>query len=1203
MAHRINKCLVAILILVSSIMIPVSAAVSVKIFSKQEALTEVNISRPRIYIQNTGSESISNITYYYYLSVEDNKVPVPDLYYVNGHTVTIENMGNSLYRVSYTITGSIAPGQSFPDASGNTVGIHYNDWGNWDKTNDYSENNSPTFVENTKIAVYYNNIRIYGTEPVSGGDDGGNDSIVSPVPPLLTPQLLSFALFSTDSSIVKERSVFSGGGAVGSNIYTNIGIDAIIYGNVISGGNGVLMQKAKIYGDVKVSGVVTTELGVSVTGEIQQGVDVGTISLPSRSITPGEENITVGQNGTRTLAPGIYGELSVDRYGTITLSKGNYVFKKIYLETDAHIIFNTKFNEQTSIDVSGDVQFSDRSTVTFSDNSYSPSVQIYTNDSDEISIGTNVIMSGILVAPHAKVIVYSNAQCNGAIYAKTITLEPDSRVMSSMVDPNGDADGDSIPNYLEILMGTNPADPTSFKAAAIPDKSIINTVGEDATVKYKPGVFYDGYTEENRFGIHYPAGSLTDPYTPLIVEVQSPDSSNQIPVDQDYTIVGRLIHLSGNGISDNHEVEMSIPLPEGDQLPGMYKFASVSPSGLNIDDNSSSGGEGEMNVKIGNTGTYAIVKMTSKAVAYLDDGTVFSTLNAAKVVIDFAISGCKIDPENNGTAVLKCTELIGNGLTNEKDVTINLRNNGAGLIIGKGSLFSSARCTLIINTLSINIPEENFTRSNIIAPGVYKIKPGQCFNISTTKSIDALKNENANVPDRYVFSYSSNILVFESGSLNGEGVVRKYPNAPEPYKYNYFYKDHLGTTRMVMKDDNYLSEALMYQPYGACSDVSIIQQPSTEPLREKFTGKEFDEEGAVFSEFKFDIFISEFINVAGTIKSVYALFEDPVTNEAFIRKYNLTVENNGLRLGKKENFSRTMKLKEIKINAFGNGQIINYTRDIGKTVNTGEEIRVSLFETTTNLSNDIGQFIVSGPMEMEDKVTGSRLYYFGARYYDADVGIFTSTDPMGQFWDLYSYGCNPTNTIDPDGMELRPTGNNANTTTYLNQIEQVTGAVYVMDNGKMVENPGLISNYTGSVLAKQVVDMAIASQDVITINLVNDDPNVFIDAYVTSTMDVSDVAGFLSHSTRLGAEAIIHTINEQAYAVSNGFNISAGQGYNAAHNNALRIGANLLGGMTRTAIMNPGYQSGAALSIKFLDAGGTIKRSFNLTLNSNKTPR
>ncbi|NLE02315.1 MAG: hypothetical protein GX640_20825, partial [Fibrobacter sp.] len=164
-------------------------------------------------------------------------------------------------------------------------------------------------------------------------------------------------------------------------------------------------------------------------------------------------------------------------------------------------------------------------------------------------------MSGILVAPHAKVVVYSNAQCNGAIYAKTITLEPDSRVMSSMVDPNGDADGDSIPNYLEIQMGTNPADPTSFKAAAIPDQSIINTVDEDATVKYKPGVFYDGYTEENRFGIHYPAGSLTDPYIPLIVEVQSPDSSNQIPVDQDYTIVGRLIHLSGNGISDNHEVE------------------------------------------------------------------------------------------------------------------------------------------------------------------------------------------------------------------------------------------------------------------------------------------------------------------------------------------------------------------------------------------------------------------------------------------------------------------------------------------------------------------------------------------------------------------------------------------------------------------------------------------------------------------------
>ncbi len=83
----------------------------------------------------------------------------------------------------------------------------------------------------------------------------------------------------------------------------------------------------------------------------------------------------------------------------------------------------------------------------------------------------------------------------------------------------------------------------------------------------------------------------------------------------------------------------------------------------------------------------------------------------------------------------------------------------------------------------------------------------------------------------------------------------------------------------------------MYQPYGTSSDVGIIQQPSTEPLREKFIGKEFDEEGAVYSEFQFDIDISGFVNRTGTIKNMYVVFEEPSTTIKFQKTYNLVFEN------------------------------------------------------------------------------------------------------------------------------------------------------------------------------------------------------------------------------------------------------------------------------------------------------------------------
>ncbi|HEX2955891.1 MAG TPA: RHS repeat-associated core domain-containing protein [Chitinispirillaceae bacterium] len=63
--------------------------------------------------------------------------------------------------------------------------------------------------------------------------------------------------------------------------------------------------------------------------------------------------------------------------------------------------------------------------------------------------------------------------------------------------------------------------------------------------------------------------------------------------------------------------------------------------------------------------------------------------------------------------------------------------------------------------------------------------------------------------------------------------------------------------------------------------------------------------------------------------------------------------------------------------------------------------------------------------DMDVGEDGEGWYYFGARYYDADVGLWTSCDPKDQFWSLYSYtgnDFNPINGTDPDGNEYNEQG-------------------------------------------------------------------------------------------------------------------------------------------------------------------------------------
>jgi RHS repeat-associated protein len=57
---------------------------------------------------------------------------------------------------------------------------------------------------------------------------------------------------------------------------------------------------------------------------------------------------------------------------------------------------------------------------------------------------------------------------------------------------------------------------------------------------------------------------------------------------------------------------------------------------------------------------------------------------------------------------------------------------------------------------------------------------------------------------------------------------------------------------------------------------------------------------------------------------------------------------------------------------------------------------------------------------VENVSEGINLHYFGARYFDSEIGLWISPDPARQFASPYATSGNPINSIDPDGLREVP---------------------------------------------------------------------------------------------------------------------------------------------------------------------------------------
>lgn len=123
-----------------------------KVFIKDEGFHEKNIVKPRIYVENRGRRMIKSFELCYYFTVENHKSPVLENYYTPGGRVTLEKLSNRDYCVSYRFLHvNLKPGDAYPNRDGFIVGIHYPDWSEMNKNNDYSDPGSPNWHPTRKV--------------------------------------------------------------------------------------------------------------------------------------------------------------------------------------------------------------------------------------------------------------------------------------------------------------------------------------------------------------------------------------------------------------------------------------------------------------------------------------------------------------------------------------------------------------------------------------------------------------------------------------------------------------------------------------------------------------------------------------------------------------------------------------------------------------------------------------------------------------------------------------------------------------------------------------------------------------------------------------------------------------------------------------------------------------------------------------------
>jgi hypothetical protein len=244
-----------------------------------------------------------------------------------------------------------------------------------------------------------------------------------------TPVTIKPYVFLANKITLKRDKQHTPAGDIHSNGSLTIekGDPSTYNSNLTAVGNIVIQKDNTINGNVKSAAAITNQGKINGTKTIGA---VNTESLPSKSYSAGGANKTVPKNGTLSLAPGAYGLVTMNSFGTLKLTSGDYYFNELRSSstvTTAVIEIDLSSRNPVTINVVNNLQLGNEVAIRLLPNGEADSklVTFFTLQNSAVTLGREAYWLGSFNAPNAKVTLDKNSQLRGAICAQELIVERD----------------------------------------------------------------------------------------------------------------------------------------------------------------------------------------------------------------------------------------------------------------------------------------------------------------------------------------------------------------------------------------------------------------------------------------------------------------------------------------------------------------------------------------------------------------------------------------------------------------------------------------------------------------------------------------------------------------------------------------------------------------------------------------------------------